>query len=56
MAYRLAPEAERDLDDIAYYIANETGSVAIAERLIESIASRFNLLASHPRAGRAVMT
>jgi toxin ParE1/3/4 len=53
MAHRLAPEAARDLDDIAYYIANETGSVAVAERLIESIASRFNLLASHPKAGRA---
>jgi len=27
MAHRLAPQAERDLDDIAYYIATETGSI-----------------------------
>jgi toxin ParE1/3/4 len=52
MAHYLAPEAERDLDDIAYYIARETGSLDIAERLIDSITSRFYLLASHPRIGR----
>lgn len=53
MAHRLAPEAERDLDDIAYYIAKETGSLDIAERLIDSITNRFYLLASHPKIGRA---
>ena len=41
MSHHIAPEAERDLDDIAYYIARETGSIDIAERLIISIASRF---------------
>jgi len=53
MVHRLAPEAERDLDDIAYYVARETRRFDIAERLIESITRRFYLLASHPRIGRA---
>jgi toxin ParE1/3/4 len=53
MAHCLAPEAERDLDDIAYYIAKETGSLTIAERLIDSITNRFYLLAEHPKIGRA---
>ncbi|MFI4981391.1 MAG: type II toxin-antitoxin system RelE/ParE family toxin [Nevskiales bacterium] len=53
MAHRLSPEAERDLDDIAYAIARASGSLAIAERLIDSIAARFHLLAEHPRVGRA---
>ena len=53
MAHRLALEAERDLDDIVYYIAKETGSLGVAERLIDSITSRFYLLAEHPRIGQA---
>ena len=53
MAHDLAPEAGRDLADVAYYIARETGSIDIAERPIDSIASRFYLLSSHPRIGRA---
>jgi plasmid stabilization system protein ParE len=46
MAYRLSPAAERDLDDITYYIAKESGSLAIADRLIDAITSRFYLLAA----------
>lgn len=53
MAHRLAPQAERDLDDIAYYVATETGSLDVAERLIDSITNRFYLLAHHPKLGRA---
>ena len=53
MAHRLAPQAERGLDDIAYYIATETGSIDIAERFIDSITSRFYLLSHHPKLGRA---
>ncbi len=53
MAHRLSVQAERDLDDIAYDLARETGSPAIAERLINSIAARFSLLAEHPKVGRA---
>jgi plasmid stabilization system protein ParE len=52
MAHRLAPEAEAELDDIWYYVAKESGSIEIADRLIDSIAERFYLLASHPHIGR----
>lgn len=53
MAYRLAPEAEDDLQDIAFYLFQETGNIEVADRLIVLIARRFELLADHPRAGRA---
>jgi toxin ParE1/3/4 len=53
MAHRLSAEAERDLEDIAYAIARETGNIAVADRLVDSIANRFLLLANHPRIGRA---
>lgn len=48
MAHRLAPEVESELDDIWYYIARESGSIEIADRLIDSITDRFFLLATHP--------
>jgi toxin ParE1/3/4 len=53
MAHRLAPRAERDLDDIWYFVAKESGSVDIASRLIDSIADRFVRLADFPLMGRA---
>ena len=43
MAYRLAKRAEADLEDIAYYIAKESGSLETARRVIESITDRFHL-------------
>lgn len=52
MAHRLAPQAEADLDDIAYYVFRETGSIEIAERLIDSITDRFALLGKYHHAGR----
>jgi toxin ParE1/3/4 len=52
MAYRLAPQAEADLEDIAFYIFVESGSLELADRLIQSITERFALLAAYPRAGR----
>jgi toxin ParE1/3/4 len=52
MAHRLAPEVEAELDQIWYYIARESGSIEIADRLIDSITDRFLLLASHPYLGR----
>ena len=52
MAHRLAPEAEAELDDIWYYIATESGSAEIADRLIDSITDRFFMLARHPHIGR----
>lgn len=53
MAYRLAPQAEADLEDIAFYLFLESGSFEIADRVIHSIAERFDLLEAHPLAGRA---
>jgi toxin ParE1/3/4 len=52
MAHRLAPQAEAELDDIWYYIAKESGSVEIADRLIDSITERFYLLTQYPHIGR----
>jgi plasmid stabilization system protein ParE len=37
----------------AFFVFLESGSVETAERLIQSITERFDLLAAHPRAGRA---
>ena len=52
MAYRIAPEAEAELDDIWYYIAKESGSIEIADRVIDSVTDRFFLLARFPQMGR----
>jgi toxin ParE1/3/4 len=52
MAHRIAPQAEAELDNIWYYVAKESGSVEIADRLIDSVTERFYLLASHPHIGR----
>jgi toxin ParE1/3/4 len=53
MTHRLAPEVESELDNIWLYIARESGSIEIADRLIDSITERFLLLASHPYLGRS---
>jgi toxin ParE1/3/4 len=52
MAHRVAPEAEAELDNIWYYVAKKSGSIEIADRLIDSITERFYLLAGHPHIGR----
>jgi toxin ParE1/3/4 len=52
MAYRLSPQADSDLEDIAFYVYLESGSVEIAERVTQSIAERFDLLDAYPQAGR----
>ena len=53
MAHRLAPRAETDLDDIWYYVAKESGSIEIANRLIDTLTDRFFMLAGFPYVGRA---
>jgi toxin ParE1/3/4 len=53
MAHLRAPEAEVDLDDIWYYVAKQSSSIEIAERLIDSITDGFFLLSRHPYLGRA---
>jgi toxin ParE1/3/4 len=52
MAHRVAPAAERDLDEIWYYVAKESGSLDIANRLIDTITDRFFLLAGFQHLGR----
>jgi len=52
MSHRLVPQAEAELDGIWYYVAKETGSIDIADRLIDSITQRFLLLSRNPRLGR----
>lgn len=51
--YRLAPEAEAELDNIWMHIARESGSIDLATRIVEGITERFGLLARHPYLGRA---
>jgi toxin ParE1/3/4 len=51
MLYRLSALAERDLDAIWSYVA-EDASPASADRLIDAIIDRFELLAEQPRMGR----
>lgn len=51
MPYRVATDAERDLDDIFSYWAKRAG-LEIADRLLDSIMDRFWILGQHPEAGR----
>ncbi|MDR3793544.1 MAG: type II toxin-antitoxin system RelE/ParE family toxin [Terracidiphilus sp.] len=51
--HRITPEAEADLDDIWFHVAQASGSFEIADRLIDSLTERFLLLVHHPHAGRA---
>ena len=53
MAHRVAQRAAADLDDIWYYVATESSSIRVANRLIDSITRRFFQLARHPYMGRA---
>jgi toxin ParE1/3/4 len=51
MAYRLSPQAQADIDEIAYYVAVESSSLKTADRLLESIYRRLLLLGRYPYAG-----
>lgn len=53
MAHRVSACAEADLDDIWLYAARESGSIEIANRLIDTIADRFFMLAGFPHVGHA---
>lgn len=37
MAIRNSPEAEGELDDIWYYIATESSTIEVAERMLDAI-------------------
>ena len=51
MSYRLSALAERDLEEIWSYVADDA-SPATADRLIDAIFDRFELLVEQPRMGR----
>ena len=52
MAHQLAPQVVVELENIWQYLATESSSLEIADRVIESIADRFLLLSQHPYVGR----
>jgi toxin ParE1/3/4 len=51
MPYRLSALAELDLDEIWAYVA-EDASAATADRLVDALVERFEVLAEQPRMGR----
>lgn len=53
MGHRLSPRAESDLDDIWYFVAKESSSVEVANRLIDAITERFFLLSGFVYIGRS---
>ena len=52
MPHRVSPRAEADLEDLWLYVARESSSLEVADRLIDSITQRFLFLADFPQAGR----
>lgn len=52
MDFRVAPQAESDLDDIWYFLATQSSSIDVADRVVDSITARFVLLAREPYIGR----
>jgi hypothetical protein len=51
MAHRVASSAERDLDEIWYHVAKESGSFGIADGLIDSITDLFFFSLPSPTSG-----
>lgn len=49
---RVSTLAEKDLDEIWYEIAKRSGSIEIANGVIDSITNVFSLFAKNPEAGR----
>ena len=52
MPHRIATTAEADLDEIWFYVAVQSSSTEIADRLIDSITDRFLLISRFPEIGR----
>ena len=55
MAIRFGPQIEAELDEIWFYIAQESGSIDIADRLVDSISDHFFLLSKHPQLAACVI-
>ncbi len=52
MNFRVALQAESDLDEIWYFLATQSSSIDVADRVIDSITARFALVARQPYIGR----
>ena len=50
---RVSAAAERDLDDIWYYVATNSGSIERANKFVDAITQRISVLAHSPKAGTA---
>jgi toxin ParE1/3/4 len=54
MRIRIAQQARSDLDAIWLYIAQESGSIDAATRVVSSIADKFALFARFPFIGKSL--
>ena len=52
MDFRVAPQAESDLDEIWYFLTIQSSNIDVADRVIDSITARFAVLARQPYIGR----
>jgi toxin ParE1/3/4 len=52
MAHRVAEDVDAELDGIWLYIAKQSGSVEIADKVLNSITDCFVALGRNPRMGR----
>jgi toxin ParE1/3/4 len=52
MRHFLSPQARAELDGIWEFTAIKSGSIEIADRLVDTITEHLYLIASHPGAGR----
>jgi toxin ParE1/3/4 len=52
MAVLVSPQIEAELDDVWLYIANESASPDVADRIVDAIVEHFALLSKHPHLGR----
>jgi toxin ParE1/3/4 len=52
MGHIRSPQTRADLQEIWRYVATDSGSLDVADRLIDSITDRFVLIAGFPNIGR----
>jgi toxin ParE1/3/4 len=48
----LSPHVENELDEVWRYFANESSSIEVANRVVDSLTNQFLILSKHPRIGR----
>lgn len=53
MGHRVSLQAGAELDEIWFFVATQSGSAEVADRLIETIVDRFLLLSRFPGIGRS---